>query len=345
MRPLFSIVIPHRNEDQLAATCEAVRRACNDVPHEIITINDGGQRSGPGYDPPDFVDVKHGWRHAVGNCVARHWGIMNARAEAVLVIDAHMAFPHNFSGAEWYIGGFLTDSAARNPDRFACFACPTLRPPGTDDGNGGVWATLDEQMRGIPEPTYYGAYLKWRDERTDCDGVTWRRVLPNKWNGPIERDLCRSHGSADVGCILGGAYLFCRSRYIEIGAPWQYPRFWGHSEQFVSLANWLCGGRNVVLSLPIGHMFRTGLHAPYSGEMFKLYVNQMALIDVFVDDPDDRAELTAHLAADFRDRAAVGRKAERMLATLNLDAWRDVLDAKRSRSWAEYKAKYIRGDI
>lgn len=311
---MLSIVIPYRNEDMLGFTVQRIRETCR-VPHEIIVVDDGSDN---GAELP-HVEHIHTMTQPIGNCFCRDTGIELARYPTVLVLDAHM----NFWDDEWAYN--CVEWSTSNPDHIACTVCPQLARDrmGMEDANG----------------RYHGAYLKWAD-------ISFERLraLPNKW-GPFE-------SPCEVGCILGGAYVMQRQRYMDIGRPWQYMRGWGHSEQIISLVNYLLGGENWILPIEIGHMFRTGQfnQVPYRTQTHNLYYNQQVVIDVCVHDDGDALELRDHIAPQtawactpegHEPVVSIQQMIERMLEAIEVPQYAQWVRDRTVQSWRSYWSKWI----
>lgn len=298
----LSVVIPFRNEDMLAYTINRIRETATGSP-EIITVDDGSDKKVT-YPTPDKAITLSA---PVGNCYARHLGICDATHDAVLVIDAHMNFLPGWDRRvlDWfYVGGNT---------RISCFRCPQL-------------SREDMGMDGKNE--YHGARLKWTDI-----SFGRRRLLPNKWYN--------YHAPCQVGCLLGGAYLLSSAWYHGIGAPWQYMRGWGHSEQIISIVNYMMGGENWIADEPIGHMFRTGKfhEVPYQSFVYQLYYNQHVVAEVCVDDALDKRELLAHIEKD--EIPIIRRKVAAQLQVAGVDTLRQYIVRNRKRDWQQYKQAWI----
>jgi glycosyltransferase involved in cell wall biosynthesis len=308
---MLSIIIPHRNEDMLGFTIERIRATCS-VPHEIITVDDGSDHQAPYPMPDECISLKY----PVGNCYSRDRGIMAASNDACLVLDAHM----NFHDGDDWAGKLLAWRNSGPTNRIACTVCPTL-------------SRDDMEMR-PGRGNYHGAYIK----TTDFSGGR-HRALPNKW-GPYE-------APCQVGCVLGGAYLLSREWYASLGRPWSYMRGWGHSEQIISVVNWLMGGENWLVDVEIGHMFRTGRYneVPYRTMAINPYANMYTVVNVCVHDEEEaqayRDWMAPDIAALEEGEPGFAAKLFQLLDDLAVPEYAAEIRADAVRTWAEYKATWM----
>ena len=301
---MLTVVIPFRNEDMLDFTIRRIQETA-DVPVEIITVDDGSDVKIKYPMPDQAITLSD----PVGNCFARDIGIEAASNDAVFIIDAHMNFPPGW--ASWLVDNFNAGSKKR----VSCTVCPVLNRE-------------DMEMR-PGRSKYHGAYLKWTDT-----SFGRRRALPNKW-GPFV-------APCQVGCVLGGAYLLSRDWYMQLGRPWKYMRDWGHSEQIISLVNYLVGGENWILDIEIGHMFRTGKfnEVPYRTFLHNIYYNQQVVLDVCVDSKADSKQLSAHIALDIEEHGMTQAIA-RQLREVKVAGYAEWVRKTSVRTWEQYKSEWI----
>jgi hypothetical protein len=145
---------------------------------------------------------------------------------------------------------------------------------------------------------------------------------------------------AECAMLHGGCYAFTRQRYLDIGAPWQYLRLWGWAEQSLSLANWLQGGRSMVVpAAVVGHVYRTESPWPAAGATCARRFNQRFCIGAFVDEPEARA-MHAHLTGPGIPVAGYGRRELSAAGDPDEAMWEHV-EEHRVRTWAEYVKRFV----
>jgi len=304
----ISIIIPYRNEDRLAWTVDRIHETCK-IRHEIICVDDGSDRP---VDRPALA--KHiGHDDPIGNCFSRHKGIMAARYKTVLLLDAHM----NFWDDDW--APRLDDWSRANPKDIGCSVSLHLRPDRM------------EMERAVGK--YWAAHI--RD--MDIDSSRRRRVLPVIWN--------KCHDTnAEVGSILGGAYVMQRQWYIDgLLGIWLHLLGWGSSESTLSIANYLMGGRNVLLDVEIGHMYRAEHKqaVPYQTITANLIYNMLFLAHVVVWDDDELGQMIQHLSLKRDEK---GRCAVKLLDLSPWKTYRLHYQVHGKKTWHDYKQEWMNKD-
>lgn len=300
----LSVVIPFRNEKMLDFTIKRARKTAeSDL--EIIVVDDGSDEK----ISYSIVEKIITLSQPVGNCYARHLGVCDASNDAVVVIDSHMNFLNGWDQRllQWYENN--------SKKIISCFRCPVLNK---DDM---------EMTEGRKE--YHAARIKWKD--ISCGR---RRLLPNKWYN--------YQAPCQVSCLLGGAYLLSKNWYQTLGGPWKYMRGWGHSEQIITIVNYLLGGENWLAEEPIGHMFRTGKYneVPYRTLLSNLYYNQHVVAEVCIDQKKDKQELLDYIKIDeqnWRMTAVIKEK----IKNNKVEILKQHVQINKKRNWEDYKKEWI----
>ena len=286
MRTTF--VIPHRMEGHwLPWTIQNIERVAPAA--EIITMED---------NPP------------IGLSYQRHMGILAAKSEIVMCVDAHMDFQPGLVEA-------VTAHLADFPRDVLCFECPGIEPD---------TLTRNTHRR-------FGADLHLVKNSTD----------PTKRNLPLASSWREdpSHSTpGECGNVLGGAYAFKRDWYIEgLGGIWQWHRGWGKSEQMLSILNYLVGGRNYCLSTHwAAHYFKNHheTHRPFSVDLRQTKQNAMLIVWSMLDE---------RTRADFFK--ILGMKPSKTYGRRVLDGMRAIesvqnhLRAYQTRQFSEYRSRFL----
>ena len=199
-----------------------------------------------------------------GPQACRDEGILKAAAQgcgAVIIIDGHMRFQP---------GGLdrMAEHVNRHPKDVACAKCHHNAQLSFDDS------------------PYCGARFVWKTEDRD---QFW--ALNGKWRTKTT--------TGPIGCVMGACYAFDTDWYIDgLARPWQYGKGWGVDEEALSLVNWLCGGRNMLLDVEAAHLWRGQAGVPYPStpqSMAMVWYNRLAFIHMLPLPEEWLEELTLHL--------------------------------------------------
>jgi hypothetical protein len=327
----LSIIIPARDEPLLWFTIQRLKETRGKMPLEIIVMDDGSQTK---YDLPDSEKdcVIRMFRRedSQGTNGSRDAGILHANNEACLAIDAHC----NFWGELNPWPEILVNHAHDYPQDFGCCVCVALEGPDRCDMHG-YWFNDNGKRRFRQHDRCYGAHTRLKDH----DG-TFNRIFCEKWNNNSDLRHSVFHGiTHEVGCPLGGAYLINREWYLDgLKRPWRGLRGWGSDEISLALPNWLMGGRNVLLPVEIGHVFRTC--SPYTLEHWELIYNQLRLLAVLPLTEDMRMDLLEHLRENTWSPTMWEQTQAELRADLVWLRYRDMLSAA-PRTFEQWQQEWI----
>lgn len=218
----LTVIIPNRRDPGLLLTLAGIASTClHDMPEVIVVADGPDEREYPRW--VKRVDIAR--PHGPGR--ARHIGILAATHDAVMTVDAHMAFQDN----DW--AARMLSAICDFPKDVLC--CRTAN-------------MLD--LRGDPaRPVNWimGADILWKAE---LKGYHRSFFCAPRYEAP---DAGMEH-VREVPCLVGASYGFSRAHYIHgLRAPWQYLTGWGLDEEILSTTNWLCGNRTLLLDIEVGH--------------------------------------------------------------------------------------------
>jgi hypothetical protein len=281
---MLSIVIPARNEPLAWWTIRQIWRT-QDAPTAIILVDDASDHP---YDPTDFLpeipagSQLHVLRHdkPLGNGPSRDYGICAAPTNIVLILDAHC----NFNADGWTTAMLRWGAAL--PEAICCTRSVQLSS----------YDMRLEMSQGKGHP-YCGAYIK-RTQRTSNGEF---RVLQGVWTRRQDVRAALAVGQpAEIGCVMGGAYVLSRSRYMStLRQPWAYLRGWGTSEPTICMINACMGGNSMILPIDVGHDYRSGQQhlVPYRTELVYIRQNQFFLARCLYEPGSNQfTELLRHMA-------------------------------------------------
>jgi hypothetical protein len=219
-----------------------------------ILIVNDGAQAKPP-DVPKWVRVETPWENPRGCMAARDWGILAAENPTCAIVDGHMDFDDGlFAGYK--------DMLDANPQDILCAHCPGLNPV--------TWQRQNHICS--------GAFFLWQDRPT-CLSLKWRYV----------------YDTGEVPAILGACYGINREWYLDgLQRPWQYGTGWGTDEELLSIANWLCGGRNIVTEFDAAHWFREQHQVPYPTDALAIHgswANRVRMVMMMPMPEDWRAQL------------------------------------------------------
>ena len=222
MKKKITVAITMRGSDRrLLATIESVRERTRDLDCEIILVSDGPLVGGS--IPQDIVLVLTDEEFAQGTSVAKHYAVLNAEHEVVVVCDSHMDFPegcfemyydHLTAFPEHVVcsGVNMVPEIGVGVNYYAgCFKCKIVGAPGN----------ATNRVPGSRQPFGVG----WKD---------------NSLSGPVQG-------------VMGGCYGLTRSFYDTMAQPWQYGKGWGGDEESISLSAWYMGGLCWLLPQIVNH--------------------------------------------------------------------------------------------
>ena len=173
----------------------------------------------------------------IGNCYRRDQGIVAAQYDAVLVLDAHC---NMLPG----VPADLLDWYNQSPTAISCTMSAQL--------SSHEKRFEMSQAKGDP---YVGAYIE-ASQRTSTGEY---RIMQGVWTRrPEVREALARGEDANIGCLMGGAYVMSQANYISgLQRPWQYNRGWGTSEPVLAIAQAAVGLPIRVIPVVIGHDYRS----------------------------------------------------------------------------------------
>lgn len=225
--------------DELLKTIQSIRDTSGDK-CEIVIVDDGSvipvHQSLKGHS--NQIRLHRTTGHT-GSGAAKHLAVEIAKYDSVLILDAHMRF---LTG--WYE---MAIDRIEEPDTAWNPCCLGLEEGFMDPAH--------------PRGIYFGAKLHFHNNG---------EVFEAKWESEKE-DI-----EYDVPCLMGGAYFFPRSLFLNLGG-FSGLQKWGVEEQFISLKMWLAGHRiRMAKEIKIGHKFRSAKSpAPYTVAVPFVIANKM----------------------------------------------------------------------
>lgn len=295
---MVSVIIAQRNEQYLRQTVASIVKACGNTRPEVMVVNDGAQQTRP--DVPKWVRVETPWDTPRGCQAARDWGIVNAKNPHCVIVDGHMDFDIGL------FGGY-SEHLGEHPQDVLCAHTPGLDPE--------KWQRQSHICS--------GAFVLWADGGATALSLKWRY----------------SYDTGEIPAILGACYGISREWYMDgLQRPWQYGTGWGCDEETLSIANWLCGGRNVVMPFDAAHWFREQHQLPYSVDAMHLagsFANRLRMIDMIPMQDEWRAELKAAVWANGGAKM-VERAINQFVARHDVGEYRAWLDMQ-GRSFADWR--------
>lgn len=224
----LSIIITTRHDPLLRWTIDNIRRTVGGEP-QIVVVFDGCQEE----SIEGVVSLRN--ENPLGVQRSRDIGIYAAGRDNVVVMDAHMNFRE---GSNW--GRAIIDHLTAHPKDVCCGWCTHL-----EDG-ALTMPELQKDDSGRPMYHYAGC-----DIQAFCFEPGEQFIpLMGKW-----RRWSKEPG--EIACIMGGLYAMRRDWYLSgLATPWELGTSWGGDEETISAVNWICGGRNMLVPVEAGHVFR-----------------------------------------------------------------------------------------
>ncbi len=265
-KPALTVIMAHLNEG--SEPLETVRSILATTPPGFVEIVAVDDCSDPGMSI-DLAGVEgvRAFRNSErrGLFAAKDFAAVRARADNLMVIDAHMRFKPD----DW--AEKMVDSLSSEPETAFCTTCLGLGWRGGKDGAG--------RPPDISQPNgrYHGGTMIIRGPRKNKKGVTGIHWLEPKWQGR------KRGGTYELPSLLGANYGIAKSWWNRIGGL-RGLKAWGGQEACLSLKTWLAGGKcKIRTDIEIGHIFRSS--APYGASHVAIWHNKMRMALTILPDP------------------------------------------------------------
>jgi len=261
----LSIIMPFLNEQhEPIDTIESIYSTTSSRDFEILAIDDN---STDNQDPDRFlrfnevIYIKNNERQGVDGC--RNIGINRASSPNILIIDAHMRFKND----NWL--NKIVNALDENPQTIFCSIClgvnvDTFDPNTSHDPSLHRGGGVDIKLFNIPKNLH-----------------NEREIIQLKWKRP--NDTVEIY---DIPCVMGANY-FAKKDWLLYLRAFDGLRFWGSSEEYISLKSWLAGGNvKLLTSVSIGHIFRgaSKFKSPYSTDSNYVLYNKLLLAYTLFDE-------------------------------------------------------------
>ena len=311
-RPDLSIVIPFRNEGlEPERTVRSILETADPRRVEILALDDCSDDLRAAERLRRWPDVRYVRAAArQGADAGRDRGVLLARADNVLVIDAHMRFRPD----DWL--DKLLEALERHPRTVFCTTS-------VDIG----WGKFDldkivlDDTPGLERR--YGARLRLfgltaRDPRGELRPGGFRDVVDAediRDRSGLTRPL-KGDQTYALSCVMGANYAMKRTWYQRLHGV-QGIKTWGCTEPFLSLKSYRAGGScGILTSVEIGHLYRDTVLNRFP--LWHLHYNKLLV-----------AELLLSREIVARMRAYVGHDPEVQRALQALAAQAPALRAER----------------
>ena len=271
----LSIVVPYLNEgNEPVETLKSIASTADVRDLEVILVADGGDTSKPRLEEFPFArEIRLSSRQGVDWC--RTVGVVQAKADRVLLLDAHMRFPEE----DWLSP--ILQAIDDKPEGIYCSTCIRLD---------------NEHLRITPDRVHYrganmtlvtdvndqtmGENKTYRHRDSNGNVLPGREVLEPAWNRKLpESYVMNGLTRIPIGCVLGAGYFFHKRWFAHILGVRGLVG-WGTSEPLISAKSWMCGGEvELIPDVRIGHIFRNG-NAPYAVPVSALLYNKLFYMHV-----------------------------------------------------------------
>jgi hypothetical protein len=170
-----------------------------------------------------------------------------ATTDNLLIIDSHMPF---FNNSNWL--NTMIKCCEDEKDTIWCTVSLGLG-----------YGTMDLSKH---KGKYYAADILFIDKQADPSRPS-RECFEAKWKNKQDGEIyC-------VPCILGAVYFMPKKRFDFLHG-FGGLKMWGSSEPFLSLKNFMAGGKNKInTKIEVGHRYRS--NSPFATEISWLYYNKI----------------------------------------------------------------------
>lgn len=200
----ITLIIPVRGaEPMLQRAIDVAERTAGCVV-DVLVIDNGYTGLAPCGRRVTTVELTD----LTGTSAARHCGVLLAKTDLVVTIDAHVRLER--------LWGLRMLETYADTAWHQTVSCAHI-------------GHLGDDFQPTDEPCYHGAKINWLDTSMEP------RILAARWDREIKP-------GAQIGAIMGACYAFRRDWYDAMCQPWQVNRSWGCDEEVLSIASWLSGG-------------------------------------------------------------------------------------------------------
>jgi len=295
----FIIAVRGENPDILRRTVE---QAAQQAPVHVIY---------DGAETPEVnglkADVSIPWGDPRGCGQARHSGIIDSKADVLILTDGHMRIAD----------GIVAEIESHLKNHRKDLLCCQTR-------------AIDAAGQFTGQRTYTGAFLGYKTRCNLMPTIDYHAVA-GVWN-PIDTK------PGVVGCIMGAMYAMRRAWYDQIGRPLHILDEWGGDEEALSLGTHLMGGRVCCLPVICGHLFqapRTN-RTDAQDHVDRRIASRFAVLNAIPMEDREREELATWIKQKKRNYDTIMQHIgpDRLTAILKLrDLW-----ATGKRTWAKLRA-------
>lgn len=292
----FIIAVRGEKPENLRRTVEA---ASKQAPVHVVYDGD---------ETPEIdgikADTSQPWTDPRGCGQARHYGIMDSKADVVILTDGHMTFPDGM--VDRWISYLQQNRKA--------LLCARTRP---------ITTAFEFEE---PGKLYTGAFLGYRYS-VALNPTTDYHAVGAKWNPENTQP-------GPVGCVMGACYAMRREWYLKIGQPLSILDEWGGDEEVLSLGTLFMGGKVVCRPDIVGHLFgapRTN-RTDSPDHIERRIASRFAVLNAIPMMDTERLDLAEWIRKKSRNYDSILSRitAERAAASLALrDLW-----ARGKRTWA-----------
>jgi glycosyltransferase involved in cell wall biosynthesis len=250
----ITLVIPARGDEVLLQKTidHAITVAGCEV--DVIVVDNGIT-----VPQPVGRNVKVVQPEIAGTSAARHFGMMLAKTDVVVTIDAHVRLDRC-----WALNILQTFEDSQWHQTVAC----------------GHVGHLSAAFLPEDEPCYHGARINWMDTSAEP------RALVARWDA-------HTKPGSKIGAIMGAYYAMRADWYQAMCCPWQVNRSWGCDEELISIASYLSGGDCRILpeDCRAWHRFNTSTQIQYEHrEIVEIINNRLRMLLLF---PFESREIAA----------------------------------------------------
>ena len=253
----------------------------------------------------DFEIIAISDNSGKGPQFCRNEGINRAKNDTIIITDAHMRFKPGVLDKQ-------AEYTAKNQNHLSCLKCHHNRTMSLDDS------------------PYMGAKFTWKSQERS---QFW--ILHGQWRS--------ENTTGEIPCVMGACYGLSKANYIDkLKNPLRFGKGWGMDEELLSITNWLCGGKTILLDLDCAHLERVQTDIPYRfthENMCGVWANRFALLAILPMSMADVNELR-----NWLDRNAdVQRNKRKIMSLVDVDAMMNQLDwyKAQERSFSQWKEIFI----
>lgn len=213
----------------------------------------------------DVIYIRNNRREGVAN--SRNIGVLNAKTEYIMILDAHMRF-YDFDWDERVL-------RILKQDKYKNYLFTSNSSVIKKDVDTGQYINVDD--------------TKVRNKTYGCTSNLMlksnKKTFSNEWNYTETKLIDEAEQIYLISNVLGACYFFTKTHWNNINGLTGLVKY-GLDEGLMSIKTWMFGGKCCLLyDFYVGHIYRDKF--PYKVDNFEIGFNEYLMIKMFITQDTD----------------------------------------------------------